>query len=106
MRLFGQRPIRGFAAWALIGGFLAFGPSMTFWASPAAASTSGVPIPLGQSAPAMGKQEGHGASYQSTPFTSRTWAGSFTTIFDRGGDFNQVSATWVQPAVTCEADNS
>jgi hypothetical protein len=42
-------------------------------------------------------------SRTSQQFTSRNWAGYVTYAASHGTDFDVVKATWVQPAVTCEA---
>lgn len=37
---------------------------------------------------------------------SRNWAGYTALLSDGSTDFNAVKSTWVQPAVTCEANNA
>ena len=42
----------------------------------------------------------------SASFTSRNWAGYVTYAASETTDFNVVKATWVEPVVTCKADQA
>lgn len=76
----------------------------------AVASTTGpvsgalrLPARVGYAGSARGLTRRPLGSRTSQQFTSRNWAGYVTYASSHGTDFNVVKATWVQPAVTCEA---
>jgi hypothetical protein len=59
-------------------------------------------MPTAFARPAQEVTPGPG-SPDSQHFTSRNWAGYITFASSKGTDFNDVTATWVQPKVRCEA---
>jgi hypothetical protein len=73
-------------------------------AAPSAASAR--PATAGYAGPARGITESPAMINGSHRFTSRNWDGYLTYSSSESTDFSAVSASWVQPTVTCEAKNA
>jgi len=70
---------------------------------PAAASAAG---PVGYAGPARQVTRTRAINPVSQQFTSRNWDGYITYASSHSTDFNSVTATWVQPTVTCDSANA
>jgi len=84
---------------AIVAVMLSVGPTVLVFPSGAGADAS----PLGYAGPARVVTESPSTKNVSQQFTSRNWDGYITYASSHGTDFTVVKATWIQPAVTCEA---
>lgn len=63
-------------------------------------------MPAGFAGPARDKGGLLPTTAATGQFTSRNWDGYLTYASNEGTDFKVVKAKWIQPAVTCPADNA